>query len=398
MDWDISGSTEKTFNTNKTSAMAHSDIGFSDSVPFDGRDLKKRAQLGLVLASLVIAALVGFSGCDAESLFGGNSGSTDAALRILDPSATVLLHINVEKGIETLLDEFPPSSSQKAAIESAMYEITEKLGMNPKEDFNHVFMALSGISDRSDSTFMPNVGMVVLAEFDQDVLESRLEGDSEFIKLGSAGKHATYQLEGQSAIQFSLVEGKMMLLSNNAAYLDRMTEKASDSGAPLAQKDALQKQIGKLDNWLVVRDLDLILSSMDGNELEGQLARAFQVAKTVKSVAVGLNTAGSDLEGTLLIQPSEGVEAADIASLISGLRATLRTQLQDNPELLEELEDIEIGTVKGLVKISAASSKDDLKERLKGLATSVGKMVQQTAKDFGQSADRGAEATDDAKK
>lgn len=325
---------------------------------------------------LCLVAMLSLAGCDAENLFGGDSSDTDTALRILDPSASVLVHINVEKGIDTLMDEFSPTSEEQGELDEVMNRVAEMLGINPQEDIHHIYIAISafsnlgdstlGYSNRRDSTlgysaFAPTFGMVVLTDFDQEKLIARLASEMEVQQVRAAGKSAVYQIAGEKGAQFSLVDGKMILLSNDTAYLSRMTDKALDDDAMVPQKDDLQKRVGKMESWVVVRDLGKLHPEMNFQKLDGDLAQALRIAKTIDAVAMGLSTTGNDLEGVLFIQPQVGVDAEDIANVLGGLRAAARLQLQDQPELLDRVEDIDIETVKNLVKVSGETSKEDIR-------------------------------------
>ena len=94
-----------------------------------------------------------------------------------------------------------------------MDKISELMGFNPKEDVQHLFLTVSGQDESA------RIELVAFIDFDQEMVIARLDEAEEFSKTSPAGKADTYKLLDDEAIQFALVDGKMILVSKNISLI-----------------------------------------------------------------------------------------------------------------------------------------------------------------------------------
>ena len=141
----------------------------------------------------------------------------------------------------------------------------------------------------------------------------------------------------------------------------------SDGGFSL--DDALFNAVKSREHWLVVRNVDGMLSEVGNLATGDQFAQLMPAVKAVQSVAVGLNTSGSDIEGALFIQPNSQVSAKDLASVFSGFRAAARMQFEGEEIILDQIEKLDIDTSNGLVRIRMENDKDELLDLFKQLGS-----------------------------
>ncbi|NQV73454.1 hypothetical protein HQ496_10040 [bacterium] len=351
MDWDISGST----------------VGISKV--WDRNHVRARRSLAATCIVVSLFLLV-LSGCDSESMFSSSSSSAERALQIMDPASVVLAHVDIEKGLESIDSFVFQSEEAKQKLDSAMNEISALMGFNPREDVHHLFLSVSSL-DKS-----ARMGMVAFVDFDQPTMTSRLNEAEELSKTSSAGKTDIYQLLDAEAVQFALVDGNMILVSNEANSLDGMITRSQRTDGGFNLDDALLNAVKSREHWLVVRNVDGMLSEV-GNLTPGdQFAQLLPAIRAVQSIAVGLNTSGSDIEGALFIEPNAQVSAKDLASVLGGFRAAARIQLEGQDEILDQLENLDIDTSNGLVRIRMENDKDELLDLFKNLGSQLKEMAQ----------------------
>ena len=344
MDWDISGST----------------VGISKV--WDRNHVRARRSIAATCIVVSLFLLV-LSGCDSESMFGSSSSASERALQIVDPASVVLAHVDIDKGLESIDSFVFQSEEAKQEMDSAMNEISSLMGFNPREDVHHLFLSVSSM-DRS-----ARMGMIAFVDFDQQTMTSRLNEAEELSKTSSAGKTDIYQLFDSEEVQFAFVDGNMIFVSNEANALDGMIARSQRSDGGFSLDDALFNAVKSREHWLVVRNVDGMLSEV-GNLATGyQFAQLMPAVKAVQSVAVGLNTSGSDIEGALFIQPNSQVSAKDLASVFSGFRAAARMQFEGEEIILDQIEKLDIDTSNGLVRIRMENDKDELLDLFKQLGS-----------------------------
>ncbi len=343
MDWDITGST----------------AGISKV--WDRPHVRARRSLAVTCIVLGVALLT-FTGCDSESLFGGASSETEKALSIFDASAVVVAHLDVESGIESLEDLMSDGRASEDDLSAMMEQVSSYLGLNPRKDIHHVYVSLSGL----DSTAVGS--LIAFADFNQEAMISRLDSISELTRIDTAGKSDSYRLSESDDLQFSLVDGSMILVSNNSEQLARLVSRANGPESS-SINDVLLRQLEKRESWMVVRNVNLFLPAMDSMEVGNQFAQILPAIQAIQSVGIGVNTTGRELEGVLLVQPTAEVTAKDLANVFSGIRAAARIGLADFPKVLEHMEAIDISTVKGLVEISLDIDEAQLKDLMKTMGS-----------------------------
>lgn len=347
MDWDISGSTAG------ISKVGNGHVGHA------------RPSLAITCFALGFA-LFTFTGCD-SSLFGGASSETDKALSIFDDSAVVVAHLDVQKGIESL-EDLMGGESPESDMDAAMEQLATYLGINPREDVHHIYVSFSSL----DSTSVGS--LIAFIDFNQAEMVTKIESISELTRIESAEKADSYRFTEDEDVHFSLVDGSMILISNNSGQLERLVSRANGPESSGITDDLLL-QVEKLESWVIVRNIDLLLPAMDSLNVDGRLAQIVPTLKAIQSIGIGANTSGREIEGVLLIEPSAEVSAKDLANVFSGLRAAARVGLADVPELVEQIEEIDITTVKSLVKISFDAQEDEIKQLVQSMGARMKDMV-----------------------
>lgn len=351
MDWDISGST----------------AGISK----DGNGHLARARQSFFLTCFALGfTLFTFTGCD-SSLFGGASSETEKAMSIFDDSAVVLAHLDVQKGFESL-EDLMGGETAESDMDAAMEQLATYLGINPREDVHHMYVSFSSL----DSTGVGS--MIAFIDFNQAEMVSKIESISELTRIESAGKADSYRFTEDEDVHFSLVDGSMILISNNSGQLERLVSRANGPESS-SMTDDLLLQVEKRESWVIIRNINLLLPALDSLNVEGRMAQIVPTLKAIQSIGIGANTTGREIEGVLLIEPSAEVSAKDLANVFSGLRAAARVTLGDAPELVEQMEKIDITTVKSLVKISL----DVEEEEIKQLVQAMGSRLKEMASDRG---------------
>ncbi|MDA1028751.1 MAG: hypothetical protein O3B41_06830 [Bacteroidetes bacterium] len=347
MDWDISGSTAG------ISKVGNGHFG--------------RARFSFIITCFALGlSLFTFTGCD-SSLFGGASSETEKALSIFDASAVVVAHLDVQKGFESLEDLMGDKSAE-SDMDAAMEQLATYLGINPREDVHHMYVSFSSL----DSTGVGS--LIAFVDFNQAEMVSKIESISELTRIESAGKADSYRFTADEDVHFSLVDGSMILISNNSGQLERLVSRANGPESSGITDDLLL-QVEKRESWVIVRNINELLPAMDSLKVEGQMAQIISTVKAIQSIGIGANTTGREIEGVLLIEPSAEVSAKDLANVFSGLRAAARLGLADAPELVEQIEEIDITTVEGLVKISLDVEEDAIKELMQSMGAHLKEMV-----------------------
>lgn len=350
MDWDITGSTAGIFKV------------------WDRNHVKARRSLAVTFIGLSLALFL-FSGCDTESLFGGERSNTNTALQVLGASNTVMAHLDMKSGFDTLEDMLPEDESLSEQMEGALEKVNAYLGLNPREDIHDVYFAMSRESA------VPKAGIMAFVSFDQDVLSSRLDTISVLTKLPSEGSTLRYQSNTPNLIHFALINGTMILVSNSADHLNEMVSQAENTDEASGMEDALYALVDDYESWVVVRGVNAMLPEMGDIGGQNGLSNVKPIMKSAENMAMGMSTKGDDLRGAFFIEPSANVEAKDIESLLNGLRAGARLEWESESEVMQELEKLNITTKKGVVRVSTEMDKEDLSNRLKDL----GERVMETA-------------------
>ena len=323
-----------------------------------------RARRSLAATCFILSlGLLVFAGCDSESLFSGSSTSTDRALQVLEPSAMVIAHVDVQKGFETLEEFGFQDEADRDEMDAAMTKIAEIMGINPREDVHDLFVSVS-VTDQN-----PKLNMVAFLDFDQELMTARLNETSELTRTESAGKTDRYTLQDEDQVQFVLVDGKMIFVSSETESLDNMLARSGQADGSAFTSDKLFDSVKDLEHWVVVRNLDTLIGEMGEIEVQGELGSAIPALKAIQAVALGLNTSGNDIEGALFLEPNSTVDAKDLASVLSGLRAAARLQLENDEDLMEKLEEIDISTKNGLVRISMESERSELLDLFQDLGS-----------------------------
>jgi hypothetical protein len=349
MDWDISGST----------------AGISKV--WDRHHVRARRSLAISCFMLGLALFV-LAGCDSESLFGGSSSETEKALGMFDASFLVVAHIDLDRGFESLEDVLRESQHNLDDLDRAMEEVSTYLGINPRNDIHDVYVALSGIDSMAIGS------LIAFVDFNQDEMITRLESVSELRKVETAGKTDSYRFEDRENMQFSLIDGTMIVVSNNDDQLNKMISRSNDS-VPSSSNDAMLQLLDKRESWVMVRNVDVLLADMDDVEGNTELAELLPTIKAITSVGAGLNTSSGDFEGVVYIEPRPDVTAKDFASLISGFRAAARLAIEDGSEISDLLEEFDISTEKDLVRISLDIGEDSLSDIMKSAGAALKEMA-----------------------
>jgi len=344
MDWDTSGST---VGISKTWERNHARARRSLAATF----------IGLALVVLLLA------GCDSESLFGESASETSTAMRVLDASATVLVHLDVQQSLTSMEEILSQDDGISERIDEAMGEMAERLGINPREDFQHLYIALSGEESQ------PRMEMIAFADFDHEMMTGRLDAISELTKIESAGKTDSYRAAEIGGLSMSLVDGSMILITNQSDELDRMVNSAIDGEGMGVLDDALLRLVDKYDSWTVIRGLDQFIPDMSQAEAPTQFSQIVPVVQSVQNVALGMTANGSDVSGALFIEPAAEISADDLASILSGLRAAARLEFEDGSLVMNQLERLDISAKKGIVSISTEMEKDDIMEVFKSMGS-----------------------------
>ncbi|MBX2820830.1 MAG: hypothetical protein KTR29_14145 [Rhodothermaceae bacterium] len=302
---------------------------------------------------LALSLLVVFSSCESQVEYSDDEISLQAknAVDVLPSSPAFVGMMN----IQDLSD-----SEMGAMIEEGMHggkmdelnDLMEATGFNPKEDLKEVYMAMEEIGAEDN----PGVSMVAYASLDANSMSEYIEeraGD-ELQNRSYRGVELYILEKGREAFGFSIANDDMILAASRIDLLEGMVDRLIDEGDALSSNtewmDLLAQASTGKSAWFIAEkpDIDMSAEKHSGNSMD-ETAR--QIFTAVDHLVVAMNVDYDDVESQIFLQPNASVDAGDLEDLIKGLRSAMRSSPEMDDEHLAMLDEIDISTSRGQVRI-----------------------------------------------
>lgn len=235
-------------------------------------------------------------------------------------------------------------------------------GIDPETDVNAVYVAASPSHTQDADTYR----FIVQANMRADQLQAYL--NEHLADAFTSDTHAgvpVYRLEridDAPRLHLALVDD-MVLAAPTATSLHTMIERAQTT--PSDDSSALPLVAESVPNegfWLVVRNLPTDRLMQEAREDESSLQR---IAKVVRDMSASVSFADAQAHGRLLL--TTDANADDVASVVRGAVAAMRTGGDLNDEQRALLDDVQVHAGDGRVTIDLKAEKNVLMRTMVGL-------------------------------
>jgi len=290
------------------------------------------------------AAGLALAGCESalDAPTADLSLQTRNALEVLPPGADVAAMLNVRAVRESPVGRSgsPFTVEGMSGEDAARFdEFVRLTGFDPEEDLERVYIAVTGTDDDAAPAF------VAYGDFDRAridaYLQERATSDAE-LERTTIGGLPVYLAAEEVGPRFglALVNDEMALAGAEPALREMIAR--IERGGGLDTDAGMMRLVERAaygdGAWFAVRNLDRHRPD-DGGHAAGDLARAGgQMAEGVASFDFRRDGVAMQAVG----YPRPGASPDDVASLLRGGIAALRTQAQDEPEVFEALDDVEV--------------------------------------------------------
>jgi hypothetical protein len=307
---------------------------------------------------LALAAVAVLAGCeselDAPAATADLSLQTRNALEVLPAGADVAAMVNVRAAHETPFGRHgSPFTVEGMSGEGAARfdEFVRLTGFDPQEDLERVYVAVSHTGEE------PTPAFVAYGAFDRARIDTYLQehapAEAELERTTVAGL-PVYLGDDEDGRRFglALVNDEMALAGEETA-LRAMIERV-ERGGGLDTDAAMMRLVERAaygdGAWFAMRNLDRHTPDDEDTHAAGDLARAGgQMAEGVASFDFRQDGVAMQAVGF----PRAGTSADDVADLLQGGVAAMRTQAQDEPDVVRALDDVDIRAAGDAVTVEA---------------------------------------------
>lgn len=308
--------------------------------------------------ALAAAGLFALAGCgDAvESAQGDFALQSRNAFEILPAGSDMVGMVNIQAARQTGFfehDDAPFSAEHLDGENAARFnEFMRLTGFDPEEDVRRVYMTAS---DEDGVRNTP--AFVVYADFDRSRIDSYLDDNApEGVERSTYNDVPVYFVhEDEGTFGFGLVNNEMAVAAEQSelyAMIDRVANGTTGLANDTEMMALIERAAHPDGAWFALRELPE--SSPAENSGFDPTAGLGQATSLLGSGIISFSFEGGDVEMTAYGIPRESANASDIADLLKGGVAVLRTMSEDQqPEMAEMLNDIDIRESSGAVQVHA---------------------------------------------
>jgi hypothetical protein len=308
-----------------------------------------------LLPLAALAAGLALTGCETEldAPTADLSLQTRNALEVLPAGADAVAMLDVRAVHESPVGRHggPFSVEGMSGEGSARFdEFVRLTGFDPEEDLSRVYVAVHGEGEQATPAF------VVYGTFDRARMDAYLQehapAEAELERTTIADLPA-YLGTNEDGRRFGLVlVNDEMALAGEETALRAMVERVGGRASGGLDTDAAMMRLVERaaygdGAWFAARNIDRHAADEHGPAV-GDLARAGgQMAEGVMSFdfradGVALHAVGF---------PRAGADAGEVADLVQGAVAAMRTQAADEPEVVRALDDVDVRASDGAVVV-----------------------------------------------
>jgi hypothetical protein len=296
------------------------------------------------------------TGCDSEAMTDQGASDRETALRVLGTDARMMAYVDVENQIALTREMAERNGELAQVMDSVMKRVLDETGIRVEEDVHGIYVAIQDFTDNAEG------GALAFVEFDQDRATSVIKQTDEFVRLDTQWPVDAFTVEdGGEAIAVAFVEGRLVMLATSSTRLQAMLDHAyAESGRP--EMDPLMEAVADRDSWMIIRHLDEYASDFANAEVDGEAALLKPLMTSLQDVAIGVDQDSESMDSRILIRPISAVEVEDYARLITGARALMRMQVRELPAAQGLIDDIDIRSEDGWVRVDMEVNLDDIEE------------------------------------
>lgn len=305
-----------------------------------------------LLLSLFVAGFV-LAGCEnaLEAPTADLSLQTRNALEVLPAGADMAAMLNVRAVQQSPVGRHggPFTVEGMSGEDAARFdEFVRLTGFDPEQDLERVYVAATGEGEDAVPAF------VVYGAFDRDRIDAYLqehapaEAELERTTLGGLPVYLGRNDDGRR-FGLALVNDEMALAGEETALRDMIARVEHGGGLDTdAGMMRLVQHAAYGDGaWFAARNLEAHAHDGEG---PSELAQAGgQMAEGVVSFDFRRDGVAMQAVG----YPRPGASADDVARLLRGGVAAMRSQAQDEPEVVQALDDVEVRTSGDAVLVQA---------------------------------------------
>ncbi len=309
------------------------------------------------ISLIIFAAAFILTACEG-SVEGPNSElslQTRDALEILPANVDMAGMANLQAARQSALfegHESPFSTRNMYGEGAARFdEFMRRTGFNPDEDIRRVYMTAS---ERTDGQSRP--AFVVYADFNRARVDAYLDDNSATDVARSTYNDTPVYLfaEDDGTFGLGLINDEMAVAGEQSelyAMIDRIANGTPGLSGD-AQMMALIARASHPDGaWFAVRKFDDRDSASDHDGPMAGMSHAFRL---MGSGVMSFGFEGRDVEMTAVGIPRDNASVRDVADMLRGAVAVMRTTSEDgNPAMADMLDGVQIRETGDAVQVQA---------------------------------------------
>lgn len=305
------------------------------------------------LLALALAATV-FAGCESglDAPMAALSLQTRDALDVLPADAQMVAMVNVEAVRTTpfFADHSGPFGAESMDAESAarFEQFVRLTGFDPEEDIRRIYLA---VVEEDHPAF------VVYADFDRARIDDYLERNTPDGFTWTSYRDLPVYLvrEDDRTFGFSILSDEMMVAGDEPtlhAMIDRVATGAGGLSTNATLMGLIERASYPDEAWFVLRDFDTPDhdEAGDGEPTMQELAHAMRL---VDQAVVSFDFQPSGVAMTALGLTGSAQRAEDVADVVRGSVAVMRTGMQDEPAFADILDNVRVRAQSDAVQIQA---------------------------------------------
>ena len=229
-------------------------------------------------------------------------------------------------------------------------EFVRLTGFDPEEDLERVYVALTSTSDAAVPAF------VAYGDFDQARLDAyiqeRAPADAALERTTIGGLPVFLGLDDQGRRFGVALVNDDMVMAGEESVLRAMIDRLGQTGGGLASDAALMSLVERAaypdGAWFAARGLDAFGMHDDGSRSDfahaGSQMREGILSFDFRADGVAMQAVGF---------PKSGTRTDDLADLLRGGVAAMRTQSAEEPDVVRALDDVEVRSAGDAVTVEA---------------------------------------------
>ncbi len=282
------------------------------------------------------------------------------AVEVLPAGAQFVSMVNLQAMHHNAL--FDPFNDESVSGEfgARVQEFLDATGFDPENDLHEVYVASANMGPDAQPS------IVAYVTFDRDRLQDYIDQ-----RLGETFERDDYKgipiyraVEDDHSIIFALAADNMIVASPDEASVEAMLDRLSGTGRALKDDAETMNLIALASSgsnaWAVVCNFDEI--NTRESQHEDAIGRDMeQIGRALKDVAIAVTMQEDGVEGTVFMQPKEGVSASDVADLTKGVVALMKAESDIDDEKLRMLDQVHVRTKSGYVQVEFFADNEMLK-------------------------------------